>query len=79
MDVPEPDRKRVAMTFDMLKSLNDSMIEVCKQPDLCETKMDNKIKTERKRKNRINIGLGGGGGVGVFGILEIFRRFLNGG
>jgi len=70
------DRTKDAMTFDMLKSINDQVGEIRKQPEICAVIMDNKIKANRKRNGRINIGLGSGGGVGAFGLLEIFKTWL---
>ena len=68
---------------DQMKSLFHAVVTTnanfCKQVPLCESIMNEKIKAERKRRGRINIGLGSGGGVGAFGILEVFRRWLNGG
>jgi len=70
------DRTKDAMTFDMLKSINDQVGEIRKQPEICAVIMDNKIKANRKRNGRINIGLGSGGGIGAFGLLELFRTWL---
>ena len=70
------DRTKDAMTFDMLKSINDQVGQIRKQPEICAVIMDNKIKTARKRNGRINIGLGSGGGIGAFGLLEIIKAWL---
>jgi len=73
------DATKDAMTFDMLSALNDHMVELCKQPALCNTVMDEKIKDERKRKGKISLGLGSGGGVGAFAILESIKSWFNSG
>ena len=66
-----------AMTHDMLSSLNNHMIELCKQPALCNTLMDEKIITERKRRGKISLGLGGGGAAGAVGLWELFKSWMN--
>ena len=69
------DRTKDAMTFDMLKSINDQVGEIRKQPEICAVIMDNKIKVERKLRRKINLGIGGGGGIGVVAVFEFIRSF----
>ena len=70
------DRTKDAMTFDMLKSINDQVGAIRKQPEICAVIMDNKIKVERKLRRKINLGIGSGGGIGAYGLLEIVKAWL---
>lgn len=66
---------------DQMKSLFHAVVTTnsnfCKQLPLCENKMDEKIKTERKRRGKISLGLGGGGAAGAVGIWEIVKSWIN--
>lgn len=77
------DKTQKGMLFDILEGLDNRLDNICKLPEKCEIKMDEKIetanKTERKRRNRINIGLGGGSGVGAVGIWELFKAWISNG
>ena len=67
MDVPETDRKRASMTFDMLEDIHKA---VKRQPDLCLSIMDNKIKNNNKIHRRAIFGIAGGGGLSGAVILK---------
>ena len=73
MDVPEPVRKRAAMTFDMLEDIHKA---VTAQPDKCELLMDKKIKTNNKLRRKYNIGQGGGAGAIILAIGEGIKALL---
>lgn len=66
--------EQMSAIFKAIVTTNENL---CQQPAICEEKMDNKIKAERKRRGRINIGLGSGGGIGAFGILEFIKSLWN--
>ena len=73
MGIPEgPERKRAAMTFDIL---NDIHMTVSTQPEKCAKLMDTKIKVNNKTRRKMSIGIGGGSGFGAYGILELIRNF----
>lgn len=72
------DETQKGMLFDIFEGIDNKLDNICKLPEKCEAKMDEKIKDERKRKGKISLGLGSGGGVGAFGIMEVIRRWLDG-
>ena len=84
MDVPEPDRKRAAMTHDMLKDLKNQLSSIDEkvdkirkeQPKECAELMDNKITLNNKVRRKINIGQGGGAGAIILAIGEGIRALL---
>ena len=69
MDVPEADRKRVAMTFDMLKSIDERLQGVCMyKTGECEHRF---VKLERRKWFDKGLSLFGGfvgGMAGFFGL-----------
>jgi hypothetical protein len=73
MDVPEPDKKRAAMTFDMLEDIHKA---VKRQPDLCLTIMDKKISNNNKLNRRVNFSIAGGGGLGGAVALKLGWDFI---
>lgn len=66
---------------DQMKSLFHAVVTTnsnfCKQLPLCETTMDDKIKTANKRRGRINLGVGGGGGLSAVAIWEAVKSIWN--
>ena len=67
----KPDEKMRAI-FQAIVATNDNFL---KQPALCSTIMDDKIKINNKISRRINLGIGGGGGIGVVAVFEFIRSF----
>ena len=73
MGIPEgPERKRAAMTFDIL---NDIHMTVSTQPEKCAKLMDTKIKVNNKIHRRINFGIGSGGGISAVALVEFVRQW----
>ncbi len=68
---------------DQIKSIFHAIVTTnenfCKQPELCEIRMDKKIKTNNKLHRRINFGIGSGGGISIVAIFELARHWLNSG
>jgi len=74
MDVPDIDKKRASMTFDMLADIHKT---VTNQPQLCQTIMDKKITTNNKINRKINLGIGSSGGISVVALWEFVRSIWN--
>jgi len=73
MDVSESDKKRAAMTFDMLEAIHKA---VKNQPDKCIHIMDSKIKDNNKLHRKINLGISGGSGAVIVAAFEAVKAFI---
>ena len=65
---------------DQIKSIFHAIVTTnenfCKQPPICELKMDQKISLNNRLRRKINLGIGGLGAGGVVGLIEGVKSWL---